>query len=162
MLHAGLGNAVGQDKRVEARCPGGPHEGDPNTTIFVLSTMRAGTNSVLGEEVDDGDIHLFRGRGKGSKHPSSGSGIVSLSGNLASTGLVTFLLQPSDKFEDEKRTEHSGTEGVFVVEGSVELQFSDRVITLRQGDYIQFPGHLTRQVRRTSPQATVLIVVSDS
>jgi quercetin dioxygenase-like cupin family protein len=50
----------------------------------------------------------------------------------------------------------------FIINGSVEVQFSDRVVALSEGDYVQFPGHLTHQIRRTSPQAAVLIVVSEA
>lgn len=156
-----LAERTGLNKGYLSRIESGEKSPSIATLLKLSAELRVPTSQLFGEEVDDGDIHLFRGRGKGSKRPSSGPAIVSLSGNTASRGLTTFLLQPSDEFEDEGRAEHSGTEGAFVVDGSVELQFSDRVIALRQGDYIQFPGHLTHQVRRTSPQAIVLIVVSD-
>jgi len=51
---------------------------------------------------------------------------VGLSGNVPAAGLSAFLLRPSDEFAEEKRAEHSGMEGAYVVEGNVELQFSDR------------------------------------
>lgn len=120
------------------------------------------TSQLFGEKIDDDDIHLRRSTDEAGPRESSALEVISLSGDAPTAGLTTFLLRPSDKFEDERRAEHSGTEGVFVIDGNVEVQFSDRVISLRRGDYLQFPGHLAHQVRRTSPQATVLIVVSDA
>lgn len=156
-----LAEQTGLNKGYLSRIESGEKSPSIATLLKLSAVLKVPTSQLFGEEVDDGDIHLFRGAGKGGKRPSNGPGIVSLSGNTASAGLATFLVQPSDTFEDERRAEHAGTEGAFVVEGSIELQFSDRVIALRQGDYAQFPGHLTHQVRRTSPRATVLIVVSD-
>jgi transcriptional regulator with XRE-family HTH domain len=157
-----LADRTGLNKGYLSRIESGEKSPSIATLLKLSTELKVPTSQLFGEEVDDGDIHLFRGNGKGSKRRSGAPAIISLSGNTPPTGLTTFLLRPSDKFEDEKRAEHSGTEGAFVVEGSVELQFSDRVIALSQGDYVQFPGHLTHQVRRTSPKATVLIVVSDA
>ena len=157
-----LAERTGLNKGYLSRIESGEKSPSIATLLKLSAELKVPTSQLFGEEVDDGDIHLFRGKARGSKRPASAAEVISLSGNRPSTGLTTFLLRPSDKFEDEKRAEHSGTEGAFVVDGSVELQFSDRVIALNQGDYVQFPGHLTHQVRRTSPLATVLIVVSDA
>lgn len=157
-----LAERTGLNKGYLSRIESGEKSPSIATLLKLSAQLKVPTSQLFGEEVDDGDIRLFRGKGKGGKRTSSAPEIISLSGNTPSTGLMTFLLHPSDKFEDEKRAEHSGTEGAFVIAGSVELQFSDRVIALSRGDYIQFPGHLTHQLRRTSPQATVLIVVTDA
>ena len=132
-------------------------------TLLKLSTgLKVSMSQLFGEAVDDSDIHLFRGADKASERRSGAPEVISLSGSARSAGLTTFLLRPSDQLEDERRAEHSGTEAVFVIDGSVEVQFSDRVIALCQGDYVQFPGYLTHQIRRTSPQAAALIVVSET
>lgn len=153
---------TGLNKGYLSRIESGEKSPSIATLLKLSAELGVPTSQLFGEEVDDGDIHLFRGKSKGGRRSSNAPDIISLSGNKPSMGLTTFLLRPSEKFEEEKRAEHSGTEGAFVVEGSIEMQFTDRVIALSQGDYVQFPGHLTHQVRRTSPQATVLIVVSDA
>ena len=99
------------------------------------------TSQLFGEEVDDGDIHIFRGSVTDHKRTTGGPEIISLSGGRSTAGLTAFLLRPSAEFEDERRAEHSGTEAAFIIEGSIEIQFSDRVVALSQGDYVQFPGH---------------------
>ena len=157
-----LAERTGLNKGYLSRIESGEKSPSIATLLKLSAELKVPTSQLFGEEVDDGDIHLFRGKTKGGKRTSNAPDLTSLSGNTPSTGLATFLFRPSDRFEDEKRAEHSGTEGVFVVEGNIELQFSDRVIALGAGDYAQFPGHLTHQVRRTSPRATVLIVVSDA
>jgi transcriptional regulator with XRE-family HTH domain len=154
-----LAERTGLNKGYLSRIESGEKSPSIATLLKLSAELGVPASQLFGEEVDDGDIHLFRAKGK---RPASGPEIISLSGSRTSSGLTTFLYRPSDKFEEERRAEHSGTEGAFVVDGSVELQFADRVIALSQGDYLQFPGHLTHQVRRTSPQATVLIVVSDA
>lgn len=154
-----LAERTSLNKGYLSRIESGEKSPSISTLLKLSAELGVPVSQLFGEEVDDGDIHLFRAKGK---RPASAPEIVSLSGSRPSPGLTTFLLRPSDKFEEERRAEHSGTEGAFVVEGSIELQFADRVIALSQGDYVQFPGHLTHQVRRTSPRATVLIIVSDA
>jgi transcriptional regulator with XRE-family HTH domain len=157
-----LAGQTGLNKGYLSRIESGEKSPSIATLLKLGNALNVPVSQLFGEEVDDGDIHIFRGRRTGARKFSRGPAIISLSGITPSANLKAFLIRPSDKFEEEKRAEHSGTEGAFVIEGSVELQFSDRVVALNQGDYVQFPGHLTHQVRRTSPHAMMLIVVSES
>jgi transcriptional regulator with XRE-family HTH domain len=153
-----LAEATGLNKGYLSRIESGEKSPSISTILKLGASLKVRTSQLFGEEVADDDIHLFRGSQAKVRKPPS---LVDLSGNAASTHLSAFLIRPSDTFEDEKRAEHSGTEGLYVLEGSVELQFSDRIVSVAAGDYVQFAGHLTHQVRRTSPQATVLVVVSE-
>jgi transcriptional regulator with XRE-family HTH domain len=157
-----LAEQTGLNKGYLSRIEGGEKSPSIATLLKLSTCLKVPTSQLFGEAVDDGDIHLFRGAGSASKRRSGAPEIISLSGGVRPAGLTTFLLRPSDQFEDERRAEHSGTEAVFVIEGSLEVQFSDRVIALCQGDYVQFPGHLTHQIRKISPLAVALIVVSDA
>lgn len=76
------------------------------------------------------------------------------------TGLEAFVIRPPAEFADEFRAEHDGEELLFVVDGAVEVRFSDRVLALAAGDAVHFPGHLEHQVRRRSRSATVLIAIA--
>jgi DNA-binding XRE family transcriptional regulator/quercetin dioxygenase-like cupin family protein len=153
-----LAESTGLNKGYLSRIESGEKSPSIASLLKLSDVLKVPTNQLFGEEIADDDIHLFRSKGAKGK---SKSAVVSLTGNAPSTGLIAFLLRPSAAFEDEHRAEHSGTEGAYVLEGSVELQFSDRVVTLNVGDYVQFPGHLTHQVRKTSPRATLLIVISE-
>lgn len=153
-----LAEATGLNKGYLSRIESGEKSPSIASLLKLSGSLEVSTSQLFGEEVGDDDIHVFRAKSAKARRPPA---LVTLSGNAPTPGLRAFLLSPSDTFEDEKRAEHSGTEGAYVLDGSIELQFSDRVVTLNSGDYIQFPGHLTHQVRRTSPQATVLIVVSE-
>lgn len=157
-----LAERTGLNKGYLSRIESGEKSPSIATLLKLGSELKVPASQLFGEEIDDDDIHLFRSGAKRSDLHAGAPELISLSGNSRPTGLAAFLLQPSDKFEEEKRAEHSGTEGTFVIAGEIELQFSDRVIPLTEGDYVQFPGHLTHQIRRTSPRATVLIVVSDA
>ncbi len=157
-----LAAATGLNKGYLSRIESGEKSPSIASLLKLSTALRVSTSQLFGEEVAEDDIHVFRA----SRGKSAGAGtsrtLVGLSGNNPGAGLTAFLLRPLDEFADEKRAEHSGTEGAYVLEGNVELQFSDRTIALRPGDYVQFPGHLTHQVRRTSRNATVLVVVSDA
>jgi transcriptional regulator with XRE-family HTH domain len=156
-----LAGATGLNKGYLSRIESGEKSPSIATLLKLSAGLKVSTSRLFGEEVADGDIHLYRGGNPAGKTARNAPRLLGLSGGASSSTLSTFLLRPADKFQDETRAEHSGTEGAYVLEGSVELQFSDRVVALNAGDYIQFPGHLTHQVRRTSPRATVLVVVSD-
>ncbi len=151
---------TGLNKGYLSRLESGEKSPSIATLLKLSAALKASTSQLFGEEVADDDIHLHRGNAAG-KSGRNAPKLVGLSGSASSSALNTFLLRPADRFQDETRAEHSGTEGAYVLEGSVELRFSDRVVALNAGDYIQFPGHLTHQVCRTSPRATVLVVVSD-
>jgi transcriptional regulator with XRE-family HTH domain len=150
-----LAEAAGLNKGYLSRIESGEKSPSIASLLKLSDALKVPMSQLFGEEVADDDIHIFRNKGAKTK-----PAIASLSGNALSTGLSAFLLRPSSGFEDDHRAEHAGTEGTYVLEGSVELQFSDRVVALGVGDYVQFPGHLTHQVRKTSPQTTLLIVVS--
>jgi len=153
-----LAEATGLNKGYLSRIESGEKSPSISSILKLSAGLKVRTSQLFGEEVADDDIHLFRRKALKAKKPPS---LIGLSGNASSAHLSAFLMRPSDDFEDEKRAEHSGTEGVYVLEGSVELKFSDRVVALDTGDYVQFPGHLTHQVRKTSSETTVLIVVSE-
>lgn len=157
-----MSEQTGLNKGYLSRIESGEKSPSIATLLKLSSELKVPAGQLFGEEIDDDDIHLFRSEAKGGEPGSQAPALISLSGNTRPTGLAAFLLRPSDTFEEERRAEHAGTEGTFVIAGTIEVQFSDRVIPLSQGDYIQFPGHLTHQIRRTSPQAAVLIVVSDA
>jgi DNA-binding XRE family transcriptional regulator/quercetin dioxygenase-like cupin family protein len=156
-----LAAATGLNKGYLSRIESGEKSPSIATLLKLGAALKVPTSRLFGEEVADDDIHLYRGGKAAGKTARNPPRLVGLSGNVASSTLSTFLLRPAGSFQDETRAEHSGTEGAYVLDGSVELQFSDRIVALSAGDYIQFPGHLTHQVRRTSPRATVLVVVSD-
>lgn len=157
-----LSERTGLNKGYLSRIESGEKSPSISTLLKLSTRLMVPMSQLFGEAVDDSDIHLFRSADQASKRRSGAPEVISLSGSTRPAGLTTFLLRPSDQFEDERRAEHSGTEAVFVIDGSMEVQFSDRVIALCQGDYVQFPGHLTHQIRRTSPEATALIVVGDA
>lgn len=85
---------------------------------------------------------------------------VPLSSGRASSGLEAFLLTPGAELASDGRVEHGGTEALFIVEGAVDVQFADRIVQLSKGDFMQFPGHLSHQLRRTRKRTLALVVVS--
>jgi transcriptional regulator with XRE-family HTH domain len=76
--------------------------------------------------------------------------------------ISAFLFEPGTERES-RHTEHPGDELLYVLQGSVEVIFSDRVVQLDAGDCIHFDGHLRHQVRRVGKKTprVLLIVTQD-
>lgn len=105
--------------------------------IFVT---RAGDRHEL--TADDGNYHM-----------------EILTKSTGSSGLEVFLMYPPAEFANEPEAAHRGEEVLFVVAGTVEVRFAEKVLVLETGDSIQFPGPLRHQVRRLADNSCVLISV---
>jgi transcriptional regulator with XRE-family HTH domain len=59
------------------------------------------------------------------------------------------------------QAQHGGHELLYVLDGSVEIHFQDRVELLKAGDCIHFPGYLTHRIVRVGrAKARALLVIS--
>lgn len=105
--------------------------------IFVT---RAGDRAAL--TADDGNYHM-----------------EVLTQGADSSGLEVFLMYPPAQFANEPEAAHRGEEVLFVIQGKVEVRFTDQELVLNKGDSVQFPGTLRHQVRRLAEKSCVLISV---
>lgn len=157
-----VAEATGLNKGYLSRLENGEKSPSIATTLKLAKTLEVPIAALFGEVLEETDLHLVRVANRvaaSGPDESGGYQLVPLSQGSSSDSLATFLLHPSDKFEEDGRAEHAGTEGVYVLEGKVEMRLADRNIGLSAGDYLQIPGHLSHQIRKVSKRASVLVVV---
>ncbi len=157
-----VAGATGLNRGYLSRLENGEKSPSIATTLKLAKALEVPTAALFGEVVEETDLHLVRVASRVAASGPAGSGgyqLVPLSQGSSSEGLVAFVLHPSDQFEEDGRAEHAGTESLYVLEGKVEMRLADRSIGLSAGDYLQFPGHLSHQVRKVSERASVLVVI---
>ena len=157
-----LAAATGLNRGYLSRLENGEKSPSIATTLKLAKALEVSTAALFGESVEETDLHLVRvaNRVRASGPVETGGyQLVHLSQGSSSDGLVAFVLHPSDKFDEDGRAEHAGTEGVYVLEGKIEMRLADRSIGLAAGDYLQLPGHLSHQIRKVSKRASVLVVI---
>lgn len=157
-----VAGATGLNKGYLSRLESGEKSPSIATTLKLAKALEVPIAALFGEAVEETDLHLVRVASRVAASGPAGSGdyqLVPLSQGSSSEGLVAFVLHPSDQFEEDGRAEHAGTESLYVLEGKVEMRLADRSIGLSVGDYLQFPGHLSHQIRKVSNRASVLVVI---
>ena len=161
---AALSEAVGLDKGYLSKVERGRKAPSVATVLNLARALDVSVAQLFGEAVDDAAIHVSRAGERETPADRQGGGyrIEALTGGKGTSGLEGFLMDPPAAFSDDFRAEHDGQELLFVLAGSVEVMFADRVVALAAGDALQFPGRLAHQVRRTMPGTRVLIAVSRS
>ncbi len=71
-----------------------------------------------------------------------------------------YIMRPPLEFQDERRFEHTGQEFLFVLVGSLEVEFAGKRIRLDAGDAVYFDAnipHRTRSLKGRLAQALVVI-----
>lgn len=162
MTLAELAAKVGLDKGYLSKVERGLKVPSIATLLKLAHALGVPVSQLFGESVDAAAIHVSRaGLRKGPVgDDGAGYGMEALTTGVGRDGLEGFVFFPPEQFLEDLSAEHGGQELLFVVSGQVEVRFADRIIALGPADAIQFPGHLQHQVRRTSPIAQVLVVVS--
>lgn len=132
------------------------------TLLKLATTLSVPVSHLFGDSVDESAIHVSRGALRKGPVGGDGSGYrtEALTTGQGRDGLEGFVFFPPEEFLDEMQAEHGGEELLFVLSGNVEVRFADRTLPLEASDSVQFPGHLQHQVRRTSPEASVLVVIT--
>jgi transcriptional regulator with XRE-family HTH domain len=132
------------------------------TLLKLAKALSVPVSQLFGDSIDESVIHVSRGALR--KGPVGGDGAgyrtEALTSGQGREGLEGFVFFPPEEFLDDMRAEHGGEELLYVISGSVEIHFADRTLALDASDSVQFPGHLQHQVRRTSPEASVLVVIT--
>jgi len=78
----------------------------------------------------------------------------------AGQSVIAFIIHPKPEGGTVPDASHQGIEFLYVLTGTVEVVFTERVVSLAQGDVMLFPGYLQHRVRcQTSEPASVLAVM---
>jgi transcriptional regulator with XRE-family HTH domain len=164
MTLADLAAAVGLNKGYLSKVERGLKVPSIAALLKLANALAIPVSQLFGESVDDSVIYISRGALRKGPAGSDLSDYRTegLTTGQGREGLEGFVFFPPEQFLEDMRAEHGGEELLYVISGSVEIQFADRTIALDVSDSIQFPGHLQHQVRRTTPQASVLVVITRS
>ncbi|MCV9938334.1 XRE family transcriptional regulator [Boseaceae bacterium BT-24-1] len=154
-----LAGITGLNKGYLSRVERGEKTPSIATALKVAQAFDVSVSALFGEAVDESLIHIVRSheRSPPANRPAEAY-FEPLS--QAAGGVEAFLLFPSRDFGLDGRVDHGGTEIIFVVTGRIEIQFSDRTVTLAAGDFLQFPGHLAHQVRAPDGSSSALVAVT--
>ena len=71
-----------------------------------------------------------------------------------------YIMRPPLEFQDERRFEHAGQEFLFVLSGSLEVEFAGRPIRLNAGDAVYFDSnvpHRSRSLKGKVAEALVIV-----
>lgn len=133
--------------------------------IRLASALDTSVSLLLGENVDEGHLHVVRAGSRGEASVVSDDGgytysVLSRAGGRDAP--IVFLVDFPARARRSMDAYHGGEETIFVLEGSVEVLFPDRSITLDQGDFLQFPGHIKHVVQGLSDHSQLLISVFDA
>lgn len=155
-----LAETTGVSKGYLSRLEAGKKAPSIATVMKLSRALDVSVGALFGEQTDAQDIHIVRRTERDTLARGSeiGATFIPLSRGAADS-LESFLYYPPDRFVDGNRAEHAGEEMVYVLAGEVEVRFADRSAQLGEGDFIQFRGHNSHQIRGLTKDASVLIVI---
>jgi transcriptional regulator with XRE-family HTH domain len=133
------------------------------TVVKLAEALDVSVAAMFGEKIEDSAIHIGRANARKMLKSSPEKGaypFATLSKPGSHNKIESFVIYPPSDFGSEGYISHGGEEVFFVLSGKIEVSLSDRNITLAEGDYLQFPGHLKHRVRRLSRSATALVVIA--
>jgi transcriptional regulator with XRE-family HTH domain len=70
-----------------------------------------------------------------------------------------FIMRPPLEFQDDRLFEHMGEEFIFVLTGSVEVEFPNRRVLLQTGDAVYFDSHIPHRTRSVGKAIAETLVV---
>jgi transcriptional regulator with XRE-family HTH domain len=140
--------------------------GDKTLSLAALMRLASALDTVvgalLGETPFENDIRLTRAGTGTAQTPEDDGGYsyVLLSGlESGPAHRNTFLVNlPKMKFRSNVGL-HSGTEIIFVIRGTIELSVGKERMQLAEGDYVEFPGHYSHEIRSVAGDSQILITV---
>lgn len=155
-----LAEMTGISKSYLSRLEAGKKAPSIATVMKLSRALGVSVGALFGEQTEAEDIHIVRRADRGTlAHGTEiGATFIPLSRGAAD-GLESFLYYPPDRFVEANRGEHAGEEMIYVLDGEVEVRFADRSTNLSEGDFLQFRGHNSHQIRGLTKGASVLIVI---
>ncbi|WP_376743803.1 helix-turn-helix domain-containing protein [Ensifer canadensis] len=157
-----LADTTGISKSYLSKLESGKKAPSIATVMKLSEALGVSVGAIFGEQNQETDIHVVRsGHHDKLLHGTEvGATYIPLSQNTAFQNLESFLYFPPSEYADDNRAEHSGEEMIYVIDGSVEVQFNDRTVELFQGDYLQFHGYNSHQIRKIGSDARLLIIIN--
>jgi transcriptional regulator with XRE-family HTH domain len=133
-----------------------------STALKLAQCFGLSVGQLLGDEEIDEAITVVR---KDKRRPFMRDGFPldsnyeSMAGHKTLRAMEPFIMRPPHEFDDDRMFQHVGEEFMFVLRGTVELEFPARRIRLEEGDSIYFDAHIQHRTRCIGAGAEVLVVV---
>jgi transcriptional regulator with XRE-family HTH domain len=159
-----LAELTTMDKGYLSRIERGQKSPSVGTLLKIAEALNVQVSQLFGEVTSDDAITVIRRAAYvsiPSGEPSDAFLQVLLPANRQRR-MSAFLVEPGIE-RDIRESDHPGDEMLYVLQGSIEIIFPDRVIQLFTGDCMHFDGHLRHQLRRIDrkPARALIIVAQD-
>jgi transcriptional regulator with XRE-family HTH domain len=135
-----------------------------STALKLAKCFGLSVGQLLGDEEIDEAITVVR---KNQRRPFMREGTPldsnyeSMAGHKTLRAMEPFIMKPPQEFDDDRMFQHVGEEFMFVLQGTVELEFPARRVRLEEGDSIYFDAHIQHRTRciGAGAGAEVLVIV---
>jgi transcriptional regulator with XRE-family HTH domain len=150
------------DKSYVSRLERGLKSPSIGTLMRIAAALDVGMGELFGEATAPDAITVVRGDAHASVMAKAAAEtpfeiILPADGRRR---LSAFILSANTSGGPET-ADHPGDELIYVLEGSIEVIFADRAVTLKSGDCIHFDGHLKHRIVAVGRRrATALVVVA--
>ena len=133
-----------------------------STAMKLAESFAMTVGQLLGENQYDDAVCVAR-KGQRRKFIRAGSGYnyeMIAAGKRFKT-MEPFIMYPPTEFQGSRMFQHPGQELIFVLSGTVEVQFADKRFLLNRDDSVYFDAHVPHRSRSVSAApAQVLVVVT--
>jgi transcriptional regulator with XRE-family HTH domain len=157
-----LAAASGLDKGNLSKVERGAKDPSVAMLVQVANALKVKVAHLLGEATFDSAISVVR---VGDRKPI---GRLGHKGERVDEALIaadpmrsieSFVVYPGHELVPHDLVEHHGEEMVFVLQGQIELQLTDRAISLAEGDCVHFLGKLPHKLRQKGRKKAIALLV---
>lgn len=140
----------------------------PSIGALVALAHALGTtvNALMGADPGEGELLIGRASQRTRVGRKSGAGAFRYEALVqgavcAGQPVTAFVIHPKAESGTVSDTSHQGIEFLYVLTGTIEIVFAERVTSLGQGDVILFPGYLKHRIRcQSEAPASALVVMT--
>jgi mannose-6-phosphate isomerase-like protein (cupin superfamily) len=133
--------------------------------MALAESFRLTVGQLMGEEQYDDAICVVRKGERPSfmrRGSEAGYDYEMLAAGKRFKLMEPYIMRPPLTFQDERRFEHTGQEFLFVLSGSLEVEFGGKVINLSTGDAVYFDSNIPHRTRSLKGRVAEALVVVTS
>lgn len=135
-----------------------------STAIRLAETFGLTVGQLMGEEQYEDAICVVRKNKRRSfmrEGSKSGYNYEMLAAAKKFKLMEPYIMRPPLDFQDDRRFEHKGQEFIFILDGTIEIEFARDVIRLEAGDAVYFDATVPHRSRSLNGEfAEVLVVIT--
>ncbi len=133
-----------------------------STVLKIAESFDISVGQLLGEELDDEAICVVRKNERKSfmrAGSDSGYNYETVAAPKRFKSMEPFVMTPPLRFQGHRFFEHLGEEFIFVLSGSMEVEFPTKAIALKAGDAIYFDSHIPHRCRSLGRKVAKALVI---